>query len=386
MTGGAVLVVVPPPAGSTPGISPATPLAGLSLLGRIALAARAAGFERVMVRHGVTASDPALARAGAEVVGLADTPTIRGRRVVFVPYNVVPQARWLRALRETPLDAERLYVDPSMTAVVETKEPRRVISAAVRCSDAAALVTDLRATFKDVGGAISLDQRRTIAVPSDLEAAEEWLLHSLIKDTEGFMSRHFERRVSLALTRWLAWTSITPNAMTVVSLSIGVTGALFFLSSAPGWQLTGALLFLTHSILDGCDGELARLKFMQSRLGAILDFWGDNLVHVAVFGCIAVGWSLASGSLWPLLLGLIGDVAILASASLMFRRIAADNVKTPGGDVADFLAGALANRDFIYLVIVLAAFGKAKWLLILLVIGAPAFLALVLWRDYLRRS
>jgi phosphatidylglycerophosphate synthase len=223
-------------------------------------------------------------------------------------------------------------------------------------------------------------------VPSDLEAAEEWLLHSLIKDTEGFMSRHFERRVSLALTRWLAWTSLTPNAMTVVSLSIGVTGALFFLSSAPGWQLTGALLFLTHSILDGCDGELARLKFMQSRLGAILDFWGDNLVHVAVFGCIAVGWSLASGSLWPLLLGLIGDVAILASASLMFRRIAADNVKTPGGDVADFLAGALANRDFIYLVIVLAAFGKAKWLLILLVIGAPAFLALVLWRDYLRRS
>ena len=155
---------------------------------------------------------------------------------------------------------------------------------------------------------------------------------------------------------------------------------------SPVWQLTGALLFLAHSILDGCDGELARLKFMYSPLGAILDFWGDNLVHVAVFGCIAVGWSLATGSAWPLLFGLISDVAILASASLMFRRIAADQVKTPGGDVADVLACALARRDFIYLVILASAFGKAHWCLALVTVGAPAFLGLVLWRDHIRRT
>src|SRR2546426_3192414 len=38
---------------------------------------------------------------------------------------------------------------------------------------------------------------------------------------------------------------------------------------------------LAHSILDGCDGELARLKFQHSRWGAVLDFWCDNVVHVA---------------------------------------------------------------------------------------------------------
>ena len=103
------------------------------------------------------------------------------------------------------------------------------------------------------------------------------------------MSRHFERRISLAVTRRLAWTSITPNAMTLVSLAVGLSSAPFFLSARPAWQLLGALIFLTHSILDGCDGELARLKFLESPRGAMLDFWGDNVVHVAVFACMAGG-------------------------------------------------------------------------------------------------
>ena len=42
------------------------------------------------------------------------------------------------------------------------------------------------------------------------------------------------------------------------------------------------------------------------------------------------------------------------------------------------MADALARRDFIYLVVVLAAFGKAHWFLVMAAIGAPAFfLALV---------
>ena len=65
-------------------------------------------------------------------------------------------------------------------------------------------------------------------------------------------------------------------------------------------QTIGALLFLAHSILDGCDGELARLKFQQSRWGGVLDFWGDNVVHTVIFGCMGIGWSLAADSLWPL--------------------------------------------------------------------------------------
>ena len=99
------------------------------------------------------------------------------------------------------------------------------------------------------------------------------------------------------------------------------SAAAFFLSSRPLMQTIGALLFLAHSILDGCDGELARLKFQQSRWGGILDFWGDNVVHTVIFACMGVGWSLAAGSIWPLALGAAAVFGTLGSAGFVYRRV-----------------------------------------------------------------
>ena len=42
------------------------------------------------------------------------------------------------------------------------------------------------------------------------------------------MSRHLERKISLAVTRNLVDTRITPNAMTLISVGIGLIGAFFF--------------------------------------------------------------------------------------------------------------------------------------------------------------
>src|SRR6185369_4769739 len=159
-----------------------------------------------------------------------------------------------------------------------------------------------------------------ISGPADLEQAEHWLLAGLIKDSEGFMSRHVERRISLALSRRLAATRVTPNAMTLVSVAVGLAGAALFLSPARWAPLAGALLVLLHSILDGCDGELARLKFQESRFGGVLDFWGDNVVHSALFGAVAVGWSRSSGQTWPLLLGAAAILGTLLSAAFVYRH------------------------------------------------------------------
>jgi phosphatidylglycerophosphate synthase len=329
-------------------------LLGLTLEERLTRAARKAGFQWV--------------RRGGEALDVPSGPV----RLVLVPADVVPQVSWLKALLALPAASER-PLRAGAALVVDTERPAELAASPdVLAREATAV--------EDPPGSFVLRSR------ADLPAAERWLLSSLIKAEEGFMSRHVERKVSLAITRLLVRTSMTPNAMTLVSVAIGVAGAAFFLSERPSMELAGALLFLAHSILDGCDGELARLKFMQSPLGAILDYWGDNLVHVAVFGGIAVGWSLASGSRWPLVLGVLVGLAMLASAALMFRRTVADQVTTPGGAAADRLAGALANRDFIYLIILLAAFGKATWCLVIATIGAPAFLALVLWRDRIRRT
>jgi phosphatidylglycerophosphate synthase len=200
------------------------------------------------------------------------------------------------------------------------------------------------------------------------------------------MSRHVERRISLAVSRRLAATRITPNAMTLVSVGIGLVGAAFFLSMRPAMEFAGALLFLLHSILDGCDGELARLKFAESRLGGVLDFWGDNVVHSAVFAAIAIGWHHATGETWPIAAGIAAVGGTLASAVFVYRTTMAHSTRegpafvhaTVGPPSAvSRVADAFARRDFIYLVVLLSAFGKAHWFLAAAAVGAPLFLGVL---------
>ena len=126
-----------------------------------------------------------------------------------------------------------------------------------------------------------------LATPMDIAIAERRLLQGLVKDSDGFLVRHLDRPISLQISRRLASTAVTPTQITLLSIAIGLCGAAFFLSSHWAWQTLGALLFLLHSIVDGCDGELARLKFQELKFGGLLDFWGDNIVHAAIFGCIA---------------------------------------------------------------------------------------------------
>ncbi|MEP6802603.1 MAG: CDP-alcohol phosphatidyltransferase family protein [Acidobacteriota bacterium] len=317
------------------GVLPATPILGLPLARRVALAAQRAGFSEILFED-----SPGLSRAlegtGARVVtafpGEAPSP-----EAVVLPSGAIPRVAWLRARRERP-NADDLQE----------------------------------------GGNADVFEVRT---PADLPRAEHWLLEGLVKETEGFFSRHFERRISLAITRRLVRTAVTANAMTAVSVGVGLVAASFFLSSSASWQFAGALLFLVHSILDGCDGEIARLKFSESRLGGVLDFWGDNIVHSAVFGCMAIGWSKAAGDVRPLVAGAAAIAGTLACAAFVYRHAMAPGREGPeftsvtAGPATSFsrLADALARRDFIYLVILLSAFGRAHWFLALAAAGAPLF-------------
>jgi phosphatidylglycerophosphate synthase len=360
-----ILVVVPPADDAQRAISPAPVIAGLPLVRRIVLAAKAAGYAEVLV----CADDDRTAL------------TIRGPvRVVVLPANVIPQPAWLRSLLERAIGRDRVYVDSSMTAIVETVDAGAVFEAIADDPRVPAVIARLRAKFADGAWPFETSGRFPLQSSRDASRGETWLLRSLIKQREGFMSRHVERRISLAITRRLVTTSITPNAITAVSVAIGLASAPFFLSAEPGWQLTGALLLLAHSILDGCDGELARLKFLSSPRGAVLDFWGDNVVHVAVFTCIALGEYRRSASAWPLIAGAVAVAATLASATVMFGRTADDRA-TAGDSASARLLDALASRDFIYPLIVASAFGKAAWFLAAVAIGTPAFLALALWLD-----
>lgn len=224
--------------------------------------------------------------------------------------------------------------------------------------------------------------------PTDFKAAENQLLSRLVKETDGFMSRKFARPISLFLSRRLAPMGITPNQMTFVCMLIGLIGAPFFLSADPLFQAIGGLLFVAHSVTDGCDGELARLTYTESRFGGLFDFASDNLVHVCVFGCMAWGWHINSGSPWPLYFGMGALIGTIGSAAAVYwltmRKKSGSGPLYTSVSTSDDnkklskMLDDLSRRDFIYLVFAMSVFGQAHWFVAMTGIGAPIFLILVI--------
>ncbi|MGH7002451.1 MAG: CDP-alcohol phosphatidyltransferase family protein, partial [Alphaproteobacteria bacterium] len=282
--------------------------------------------------------------------------------------------RWLEAAALAPVAASGSL--PIFDGVA-------VFGAAVPLAEAAASFAGARSAGIRAG----MEAPFTIRSAADRPAAERRLLRALGKKTDGFMERNVERPISRRLSAWLARTQITPNQMTLLSAAVGLSAAPFFLSAVPLWQTMGALLFLAHSILDGCDGELARLKFQESRWGGILDFWVDNVVHSAIFGCMAVGWSHAIDADWPLALGIAAVLGTLGSAGFVYWRVMRPKrdggplytsvSQAPSGALTQLL-DSLSRRDFIYLVLLLSVPGKAAWFLAMAATGAPIFFVLLL--------
>lgn len=394
--GPTLVVVSPSDQDNDQSISPGTVVLGLPLLRRVVLTAQRAGFSTILVAttdpSGITkmlSGTPALAVLPSDVSSF-----LSQGRLLLLSSNVLPTYRSLEWLLDRPLQLNQACVFRNAAACIES----------VECLAYSSILQDIlqgHAPFGEIAGACGtlfeetqVDDLYVLGTTQDRREAEQRLLRGLIKDTEGFMSRQFERVVSLAITRRLVSTAMTPNQMTMVSVGIGLLGAPFFLSSEWGYQLIGALLFLAHSILDGCDGELARLRFQESRWGGILDFWGDNAVHVAVFACMGIGWSLSLGETWPLWLGGLAVAGTIGSAGFVYWHtmrgkgstgpLFTSVVKSPASPLSR-LMDSLARRDFIYLVVVLSAFGKASWFLALSAIGSPIYFGLLLWTAYRQR-
>ena len=62
------------------------------------------------------------------------------------------------------------------------------------------------------------------------------------------------------------------------------------------WIIFGGLLIQFMSILDGCDGEVARLKFLKSKWGGFFDATLDKYVDTAVVAGMALGYLRTTGN------------------------------------------------------------------------------------------
>ena len=135
------------PAGAARPVAPDTVVAGLPLLRRIVLAGQRAGFAHVVVQSDAGSFDRLLEGTTATALSGGARLIASRCRIVILAANVVPQARWLRALRESEIETERLYADAGATAVIDTDEPAAVLAAAASSRSIGHLVETLRARF-----------------------------------------------------------------------------------------------------------------------------------------------------------------------------------------------------------------------------------------------
>jgi phosphatidylglycerophosphate synthase len=392
MTPAATLVLAGSAATAPESPSGETVLLGLPLVRRTALAASRAGFDRVYVLDGPRgAFSRALDGTGALAFPReAAESSLPPGRIVLLPDRVVASPRWLRSLREAPAEHERLYrVGPG--AIVQTGEPALLARALARESDLSSVVTEWAGVLAPGESDAPVSPPLEVRTDADLPKAESQLLHGLVKKEDGLLTRLISRRISLAVTRRLARTRITPNAMTLVCVALGLAAAVCFAFPERAWQIAGGVLFLLHSILDGCDGELARLKFQESRFGGVLDFWGDNLVHVAIFGAFGIAWSNAIDESWPLVLGAMAVSGTILCAGFIYTY--AMRPRPGGGPLLTTVSpskqsrlsqvlDALSRRDFIYFVMILALFGKAYWFLAPASVGTLGFFVALVIMAY----
>jgi phosphatidylglycerophosphate synthase len=197
--------------------------------------------------------------------------------------------------------------------------------------------------------------------------------------TDGLMARLVDRPISRTLSPPLARRRVPPNAVTLFSMSIGFFGAWLLAQVGYGLHLLGSLFFLSAVVLDGVDGEVARLTLKESRFGHYLDIITDNLVHIAVFIGIAVGLYRQTGY--------IGHLYALAAMLPGFGlcAVAVHQVLEKGGRAREKWAPAasrwvnsLTSRDFAYLVVLLALFDRLAWFLWGAALGTYLF-AVSLW-------
>lgn len=213
--------------------------------------------------------------------------------------------------------------------------------------------------------AVTIDKRFWFDVdtPKSLSHAKNALLQSLSKpDDDGIISRYLNRPLSRWLSKMLVCTPISPNGISIMSFAIGIVGAFMFSIGEFAWTITAGLVIQMASIVDGCDGEVARLKFQSSKFGGWFDTVLDRYADTAIVVGVSFGYWLVHPhpAVW---LGGIFALAGFTMASYAKKEFEIRyHTKLSGG-----LLGRLIKRDLRIFAIMLGAFANLSYEFMLLV-------------------
>jgi phosphatidylglycerophosphate synthase len=171
---------------------------------------------------------------------------------------------------------------------------------------------------------VAEDLWQQVNTEENREAAERKLDRWLVKPTDGIYAR-LNRKISIPISRQLIKFPITPNMVSIFTLGVGITAAGFFAYGGYWSTLLGAFLCLFASILDGSDGEVARLKLEESDFGCWLETMCDYAFYLFLLVGMTLGQWRSSGTRTYLIYGgllLFGALASFLALGWERRRLA----------------------------------------------------------------
>jgi phosphatidylglycerophosphate synthase/CTP:molybdopterin cytidylyltransferase MocA len=296
-------------------------------------------------------------KAGATRIMVVADPTIRRKvqRALFFTGRLPESVEWIEAaagashsqrllliVNKAPserlvlIDGNRTYHPSLVRKAAEWNNERSVLALASddelagilalpvatirdfaeRCSTQAGTLEELHASLSEMHSVVSMpvaeDQWQRVNTPEDCQAAERKLDRWLVKPTDGFYAR-LNRRISIPISRQLIKLPITANMVSIFTLGVGIASAAFFAYGGYWSTLLGAFLCLFASILDGCDGEVARLKLLESDFGCWLETICDYAFYLFLLVGMTIGQWRSSGTRTYLAYGGLLFFAALAS-------------------------------------------------------------------------
>ncbi len=207
------------------------------------------------------------------------------------------------------------------------------------------------------------------------------------KPQDGFVSRFLNRPISRRITRFLLKFPIHPNAWTISIFVLPLIACVFLALGNYVSIVIGAAIFQAFSILDGCDGEIARAKNLESKFGERLDYFCDFMASLLYVLALGLGLGRATE-------GIVCAVFITANEAVLRAGKGRTSVSSSElhesfytrhhgmighsgllhlGDEFVWWLFQLTKRDMaMFVFLVLALLGLAKWILDLWMIVAGA--------------
>lgn len=266
-----------------------TKVAGISLCERAIRAARRVGAVRVVVLDGDARS------AAAQLAGATKVLVIRADQMVHPPL-LQPMLAMLdggsadAALAVVPIAPAASDIAPGEYAgalVVRNADVARVLQQFADGADDKTVAAQLRTDGAGLAphGEIA---RHPVGTPAERAAAHRLLYKILVKAQDNAITKYMYRPISFPLTVMFSKTPITPNQISYITAVLVAIGCYFSAQGTMRSAILGTGIILAASYVDCCDGEIARLKLLSSRLGAWLDTIIDEFSSVGYM--IAIGW------------------------------------------------------------------------------------------------